>query len=110
VKVDLFQVMSDVMKMAFFETSAALSSNVEAVFRTVTAKILEDEWMLPSDTAWQQNSICLHDYNESALDVAVSGLRLKSKYGAPSSSRGFPGNDEFPNASRSRCQGGICSI
>jgi hypothetical protein len=97
--------MSDVMKMPFFETSAKADSNVEAVFRTVTAKILEDEWMLPSDTAWQQNSIVLHDYNESAFDFGGTGLKLKSRYGAPASSRGF-GNDELQSRD-GKCSCGI---
>lgn len=63
--------MSDVMKMPFFETSAKDASNVEAVFRTITAKILEGEWMLPNDNAWQQNSICLHDYPDGGIDFGV---------------------------------------
>lgn len=57
--------MADVMKTSFFETSAKDTSNVENVFRAITAKILEEEWMLPNDNAWQQNSICLHDYQDN---------------------------------------------
>jgi hypothetical protein len=58
--------MADVLKIPFFETSAKEASNVESVFRAITGKILEEEWMLPNtDNAWQQNSICLHDYPEN---------------------------------------------
>ncbi len=64
--------MSDIMKTPFFESSAKDSSNIESVFRTITAKILEEEWMFPNnDNAWQQNSICLHDHPEN-LDIKTN--------------------------------------
>jgi len=73
--------MGDLLKMAFLETSAKDDVNVSCVFRTITAKIIENEWLMGNRKAWKQirlNSISLHD--ESCVrPIAEEGCKWNKR-------------------------------
>ena len=48
--------MADKYDFPFFETSAKLADNVEATFRAMTAKILENEWIMSAVNARMNDS------------------------------------------------------